>query len=150
MDTTTLFQIRLTGILIEGEKILLVKQKVSPERFWSLPGGRLEHGETLEEGIIREMHEETGLNVKIKKLAYICDKPDATPPLLHITFILERTGGDITLPTNEFDKNPIYDVRLVNIDDLPKYGFTQKFMNIVKADFPDAGNYKGIKANIGL
>lgn len=150
MDTNILFQIRLTGILIEDNKILLVKQHISPERFWSLPGGRLEHGETLEEGIIREMFEETGLNVRVIKLAYICDKPDATPPLLHISFLLERTGGKISLPTNEYDKNPIYDVRMVNIGDLPLYGFSEKFTNIVKANFPDKGNYMGLKSAIGL
>lgn len=37
------FQIRVTGILIHQGKILIVKQKLSDKRLWSLPGGRLEH-----------------------------------------------------------------------------------------------------------
>lgn len=59
------FNIRVTGILVEDNKILLVKQKVSDKRNWSLPGGKLEQGETVEQGIIREMKEETGLDVEI-------------------------------------------------------------------------------------
>lgn len=80
-------QVRVTGILIESEKVLLVKQKVA-NRDWSLPGGRVENGETLEEAMIREMKEETGLDVKVKNLLYVCDKPDALPSLLHITYYI--------------------------------------------------------------
>ena len=150
MSDNTLFQIRLTGILIEDEKILLVKQRVSSERSWSLPGGRLEHGESLEQGIIREMYEETGLNVKVKKLLYVCEKTDAVPPLLHITFELERVSGEIQLPSNEFDENLIHDVKMVEINRLTEYGFTEKFRDIIKSGLPDAGNYMGLKSEIGL
>ncbi len=150
MNNNYLFQIRLTGVLIEDGKILLVKQKVSLERSWSLPGGRLEQGETIEQGIVRELYEETGLKVKVEKLLYVCEKPDAIPPLLHITFKLERAGGEIKLPTNEFDENPIHDVKMVDINDLQDYGFSEKFMNIIKAGFPDSGSYKGLKSAIGL
>jgi len=146
----TLFQIRVTGLLIQGGEILLVNQKVSPNRMWSLPGGRLEQGETLEEGIVRELFEETGLNVKVVKLLYICDKTDAIPPLLHITFMLEKVCGEIKLPTNEFDENTIYDVKMVDIDELTNYGFTELFRDIVKREFPNAGNYMGLKSAIGL
>lgn len=145
-----LFQIRGTGILIEDGKILLVKQKVSQNRTWSLPGGRVEQGETLEEGVIRELFEETGLNVKIIKLLYVCEKIDVNPPILHITFLLEKESGEIKLPTNEFDENPIYDVKMVDINELTEYGFSEVFQDIVKNRFPNAGNYMGLKSSIGL
>ena len=102
------FNIRVTGILIENNKILLVKQRVSEKRNWSLPGGKLEQGETLEQGIIREMKEETGLDVEIIRLLYLCDVSASDNTLLHITFLLKRVDGDIKLPTNEFETNPIY------------------------------------------
>ena len=148
--TTNLFQIRVTGLLLEDEKILLVNQKVSPNRLWSLPGGRLEQGETLEEGVIRELFEETGLNVKVIKLLYICDKTDSIPQILHITFLLEKVSGEIKLPTNEFDENPIYDVKMININELTKYGFSELFQDLVENAFPNAGNYMGLKSAIGL
>ncbi|AJQ60244.1 NUDIX hydrolase [Bacillus thuringiensis] len=142
-------QVRVTGILIEGEKVLLVKQKVA-SRNWSLPGGRVENGETLEEAMSREMREETGLEVKIKKLLYVCDKPDASPSLLHITFLLEKIEGEITLPSNEFDHNPIHDVQMVPIKDLSQYGFSETFITLISEGFASAGSYQGLKQNIGL
>ncbi|MFG1735243.1 hypothetical protein PAEVO_53020 [Paenibacillus sp. GM2FR] len=147
---SNLLQVRVTGILIEDERILLVKQSVSSERGWSLPGGRVEQGETLEEAMVREMEEETGLITKVKKLLYLCDKPDSSPSLLHITFLLERLEGEIRLPSNEFDLNPIGDVVLVPIADLASHGFSEKFTTIVKRGFPESGSYQGLKRNIGL
>jgi mutator protein MutT len=145
-----LYQIRVTGILIENENILIVKQRVSSNRNWSLPGGRLEHGETIQEGIIRELKEETGLNVKIIKLLYICEKNDVNPPLIHITFLLKKISGHIRLPSNEFDKNPIHDVKMVEIKKLKNYGFTEKFVSVITNGFKDSGTYKGNKSSIGL
>ncbi|AZJ21665.1 NUDIX hydrolase [Bacillus wiedmannii bv. thuringiensis] len=145
----SVMQVRVTGILIEDEKVLLVKQKVA-NRNWSLPGGRVENGETLEEAMIREMREETGLEVKIKKLLYVYDKPDASPSLLHITFLLERIEGEITLPSNEFDHNPIQDVQMVPIKDLSQYGFSETFITLISEGFASAGSYQGLKQNIGL
>jgi ADP-ribose pyrophosphatase YjhB (NUDIX family) len=147
---SNLLQVRVTGILVEDERILLVKQSVSSERGWSLPGGRVEQGETLEEAMVREMEEETGLITKVKKLLYLCDKPDSSPSLLHITFLLERLEGEIRLPSNEFDLNPIGDVVLVPIADLASHGFSEKFSTIVKRGFPESGSYQGRKSNIGL
>ena len=118
------FQIRVTGILIENRKLLLVKQKVNSNREWSLPGGHVEAGEKLDEAIIREVFEETGINTKVEKLLYLCDKTDSTPPILHITFLLNKIDGEITLPTNEFDENPISDVRYVDFFELSDYGFS--------------------------
>jgi 8-oxo-dGTP diphosphatase len=46
--------------------ILLVERGGNPLKgYWSLPGGLLETGETLEEGVAREVLEETGLRVKV-------------------------------------------------------------------------------------
>lgn len=144
------FNIRVTGILIEDEKILLVKQKVSDKRNWSLPGGKLEQGETIEQGIIREMKEETGLDVEIIRLLYLCDVSASNNTLLHISFLLKRVAGNIELPTNEFESNPIYDVEFIPISDLLDYGFSESFLKLAENKFSDAGIYAGDKINIGL
>ena len=144
------FNVRVTGVLVENNKILLVKQKVSENRNWSLPGGKLEQGETLEQGIIREMKEETGLDVEIIRLLYLCDVSASDNTLLHITFLLKRVDGDIKLPTNEFETNPIYEVEFVPIFNLTEYGFNEKFVELAENGFLDSGVYAGDKLNIGL
>ncbi|MCH5350203.1 MAG: NUDIX hydrolase [Oscillospiraceae bacterium] len=150
MNPEYIFNIRVTGILIENNELLIVKQKLSDSRDWSLPGGRLERGETIEHGLKREFKEETGLDVEVVKLLYVCDVQSSSNTVLHITFLVKRLGGEITLPTNEFDANPIHDVRFVPVDELTGYGFSPKFAERVRQNFPQSGSYMGDKTNIGL
>lgn len=96
------------------------------------------------------MREETGLEVKIQKLLYVCDKPDTRPSLLHITFLLERVAGEIMIPSNEFDYNPIHDVQMIPIKELSHHGFSEIFIKLVNEGFANAGSYQGLKRNIGL
>lgn len=150
MNQEYIFNIRITGILIENNEILLVQQKLSDKRNWSLPGGRLERGETLSQGLIREMKEETGLDVEIIRMLYLCDVAASSNTILHITFLIKRIGGEIELPSNEFDENPIHDVKFVPISELVQYGFSEKFIQVIRDGFSNAGNYVGDKINIGL
>lgn len=50
----------------DEENILMVKNKGSHSSYYTLPGGAVENGETLEEAAIREVKEETGLNVELE------------------------------------------------------------------------------------
>ena len=144
------FQVRVTGVLLNScRQILIVKQRLSESRQWSLPGGRLEHSETMEQAIVREIYEETGLIVEVERLLYLCD---VTPmnKIIHVTFLLKYISGNIALPDNKYDENPISDVKFVDIEKLNKYGFSGKFTELVKNNFPNKGNYAGNKSNIGL
>jgi len=144
------FQVRVTGVLFNSyNQILIVKQRLSENRQWSLPGGRLEHGETMEQAIIRELYEETGLTVAVQQLLYLCDV-SPMKKIIHVTFLLKYISGDIMLPDNKHDENPISDVKFDDINNLEEYGFSSKFTDLVKNNFPGKGNYMGNKSNIGL
>jgi mutator protein MutT len=52
------------AVVIDGTKVLLVRRVQEPLKGeWSLPGGALELGETMQQGVVREVLEETGLTV---------------------------------------------------------------------------------------
>lgn len=62
-----------------SDKILLVSRKDDPTAF-GLPGGKVDPGETIEQAIIREVLEETGLTVKISSVIYQTLCPGHAPP----------------------------------------------------------------------
>ena len=63
------------GIVFVGGKVLLIKRRFEPlAGRWSLPGGALEVGETLAEGLAREMKEETGLDVQVGPVVDVFDR----------------------------------------------------------------------------
>lgn len=54
------------GVVISGGRALLVRRASPPlQGEWSIPGGMLETGETIEQGVRRELAEETGLEVRV-------------------------------------------------------------------------------------
>jgi ADP-ribose pyrophosphatase YjhB (NUDIX family) len=62
-------------IVDEGGRVVLVKRRFEPlAGRWSLPGGTLELGETLEAGLAREMREETGLDVEVGQVIEVFDR----------------------------------------------------------------------------
>ncbi len=67
-----LFQVFAAAVIFdENKNILLVKLTYQRFHPWGLPGGSLEYGEHPEEAVIRELWEETGLNVSIEKLLLV-------------------------------------------------------------------------------
>ena len=67
-------RIGVRGIIYNDGKILAVKHKSkdgSPQDWWAIPGGGLDPGESLENGLRREMREELGVNVTPGRLLFV-------------------------------------------------------------------------------
>ena len=143
-------RIRAAAILIENGRILLVKQEVSATRHWSLPGGKLDWGESLEQCLIREMKEETGLDIRVKELAYVTDRIKGNDHLVHMTFLVERINNK-TLPLEWKHEDPFFseacdvarEVKIVPISEMKTYGFPPKYCRLAQDNFPGRGSYQG-------
>ncbi|MFF3359157.1 NUDIX domain-containing protein [Streptomyces sp. NPDC002917] len=138
----------MTGIVIEDGRILLLEQDTDGSRRWSLPGGKAENGETLKEALIREMREETGAEIEVGRLLYLCDNTQAH--VVHITFEARLIGGQMGVVEEGADTLPIRGVGFVDLDDLPERGFSNLFVKLCREGFPGAGSYMGPKSAIGL
>ncbi len=91
-------RIRVNGVLIEENKILMVKHRMSADRdFWSTPGGGMQFGSPAQENLSREFLEETGLKIAVGD--FLCINEYLAPPLhaLECFFEVKRISGNATL-----------------------------------------------------
>lgn len=63
------------GVLVKrGDRVLLGRRRCPPGRGkWSIPGGLVELGETVQEAALREVYEETGLRIRLDRLLGVVD-----------------------------------------------------------------------------
>ena len=66
-------RVRVAVCLTAADRLLLVAHRKGAHRYWLLPGGGVEMGETLVEATRREVREETGVEAEIGRLLIVCD-----------------------------------------------------------------------------
>lgn len=89
-------------VLIRREdKVLLVHARNFRGKFFGLVAGFVETGETLEEAVVREVHEEVG--IKIKNIRYFASQPWPYPCGLMVGFTAVYVSGELHLQRSELD-----------------------------------------------
>ena len=104
-------KLTVDGAVIKDKKILLVKRKNYPFKgSWALPGGFVEYNERVEDAVVREIYEETGLKTKVKNLVGVYSDPKRDPRghVVTIVYLLESKedeprGGDDAAEAKFFD-----------------------------------------------
>jgi 8-oxo-dGTP diphosphatase len=133
------------GVVIDGGRALLIRRGSEPLRGeWSIPGGTLELGESLERGVARELLEETGLEVRVLELIEVFDRvypgdnaasgslPGKPGPKYHFViadYLCERIGGEALAGSD------VTDVAFAREEDLDGYGLTETATRILRKAF---------------
>ncbi len=128
------------GVVISEGRVLLVRRGGPPlQGRWSIPGGILEVGETLIEGVRRELAEETGIDVRVRTLIDVFERidRDASGKLQYHFVVLDyfceavrgtaRAGDDVT------------EVAWAAPAELEKYALTEIASRVILKAFELAG-----------
>jgi 8-oxo-dGTP diphosphatase len=127
------------GVIIDQGRTLLIRRGSEPLLGeWSIPGGSLELGESLQEGVARELLEETGIEVRVLDLIEVFDRvyrEDGSTkrgPRFHfviVDYLCERLSGE---PRAGSD---VTDVAFAREDELSRFHLTETATRVVKKAF---------------
>ncbi len=129
------------AVIVESGRVLLVRRDTEPLRGeWSLPGGMLELGETLRDGVRREALEETGVKVEPGDVLDVFDSifTDTLGRTQYhyvlIDYLCRPISGEAQ-PGSD-----VSDVRWVNQDALPAMGLRESVEQVVRKGLSRAGD----------
>lgn len=97
----------------EGKYLLVQEAKKKCYEKWNFPAGHLDFNESLEQGAIREIKEETGCDVKLDGVCYVANRILEDDLFVMIVFNAELINENI-----EFDKEEILDVKWFDYDEI--------------------------------
>jgi 8-oxo-dGTP diphosphatase len=133
------------GVVIDNGRALLIRRASPPLKGeWSIPGGLLEVGETLEQGVARELAEETGLEVRVVELIEVFERifpapanADGTPadarrPQYHfviLDYLCEISGGTLSAGSDALE------FAWAREEELAKFGVTVAVTRVLKRAF---------------
>ena len=131
------------GVVIENQRALLIKRGSEPLLGqWSIPGGTLELGESLQQGVARELLEETGLEVRVLDMIEAFDRifldpaaansNDRARPKYHyviVDYLCERLAGEARAASD------VTDIAYATEQELEKFQMTSTAMRVLRRAF---------------
>lgn len=114
-------------VVDKENRVLMVKHRQEEQgeidEFWVIPGGGVEVGEYTADGGVREVKEETGLDIKINKLLWTVEEKSQDGVKYTNYFLGEIVGGELTLgidPEFDADNQVLKEVRFFTKEEIKK------------------------------
>ena len=130
------------AIIVQDGKILIVRRSSEPGKGkWSVPGGLVELGETVEQAVVREVREECGLDVEVDRLIDVVDSMtfDRNGRLKYhfiiLDFFVKIKGGE--LRPGDDAKEAMW----VSLEEVENYDLTKTFRDFLKRNMEKLRNY---------
>jgi mutator protein MutT len=124
------------GVVIADGRALLIRRAGPPlQGEWSIPGGLLELGESLDQGVRRELAEETGLEVRVLDLIEVFERvfPDNDGRTKYhfviLDYLCEAVSGEARAASD------VTEVAWAQEDDLASYSLTPTATRVIKRAF---------------
>jgi 8-oxo-dGTP diphosphatase len=131
------------AVIIDGERVLIVKRGQAPLKGrWSLPGGVVEVGEDLHAALVREVQEETGLDVEVGPVVEVLDRinRDASGRVEYhyviVDYLCRAIGGSLACASDADD------ARWVERRDLASYDPTTAVAAVIEHAFIAREGYR--------
>lgn len=115
-------QVAVGAIVVKDGRLLMVRRAHDPGAgLWSLPGGRVEHGEYLGDALRREVAEETGLTVEVRDLVGILEVT-GDPHYVILDYFAEAASDDEPVASDD-----VSEARWVPLDEVAAMPCTPRF-----------------------
>jgi 8-oxo-dGTP diphosphatase len=129
MDPRTAPQVAVGAVIVEDGALLMVQRARDPGRgLWSIPGGRVEHGEYLSDALAREVKEETNLDIEVGALLGIAE---VTGDPHYVILDFEASVRSDRSPAAAGDD--VSEVRWVRLDEIENLECTPRFVEFLRA-----------------
>lgn len=104
------------ALIVTGEKLLLVSNTGD---YWYTPGGRLEPGESLEQCLVREVFEETGLQIEVDNLIHVAEfiEIEQSRHKIECYFVARAIGDTAKIDWQDQD-GPVEHRRLFTLEEI--------------------------------
>jgi len=114
-------QLRVAALIVQRGRILLVEHRKRDQRYWVLPGGRLQGNETLDAALQRELHEELGLEARVGRLVIVCET--LAPDRHMVNLIYQVEIGEKAEPRLDHSDPVLAGWQWVSVEQLPRLDF---------------------------
>jgi 8-oxo-dGTP diphosphatase len=124
----------VSGIVFNNQKQILLIQRNQPPAMglWSIPGGKLEPGESLVEACKREIKEETGLDTDIKNIVAVVERRVEGFHYVIIDYLALLANEENSQPIAQSD---VSEARWVSLEHLVDYDLVEGLVEIILRTF---------------